>query len=115
MGACQACHIDEHRVLNPKRPEAGHAAPLQILLFGVMAVEIKRKAPRAHTVLELVRKRWGHIANVVRATCPSLRPLSWRMQLSSHTIHRRVILPSMSELVRKRWGHIANMMRPPIT
>ena len=31
-----------------------------------MAVEIKRKAPRAHTVLELVRKRWGHVANVVR-------------------------------------------------
>ena len=40
--------------------------PPQILLFGVMAVEIKRKAPRAHTVLELVRKRWGHAANVVR-------------------------------------------------
>ena len=39
---------------------------LQILLFGVMAVEIKRKAPRAHTVLELVRKRWGHVANIVR-------------------------------------------------
>ncbi len=38
----------------------------QILLFGVMAVEIKRKAPRAHTVLELVRKRWGHVANIVR-------------------------------------------------
>lgn len=40
-------------------------AVLQILLFGVMAVEIKRKAPRAHTVLELVRKRWGHVANIV--------------------------------------------------
>ena len=52
------------------------AAPLQILLFGVMAVEIKRKAPRAHTVLELVRKRWGHVANVVCPSCPSCRPLS---------------------------------------
>ncbi len=43
------------------------AGGLQILLFGVMAVEIKRKAPRAHTVLELVRKRWGHVANIVRS------------------------------------------------
>ena len=43
---------------------------LQILLFGVMAVEIKRKAPRAHTVLELVRKRWGHVANIVRPCFP---------------------------------------------
>ena len=39
---------------------------VQILLFGVMAIEIKRKAPRAHTVLELVRKRWGNTANWVR-------------------------------------------------
>ena len=35
-----------------------------------MAVEIKRKAPRAHTVLELVRKRWGHVANVVSPLSP---------------------------------------------
>ena len=47
-----------------------------------MAVEIKRKAPRAHTVLELVRKRWGHVANVVRPSCPPFQRLSWRMHLS---------------------------------
>ena len=28
-------------------------ATVQILLFGIMAIEIKRKAPRAHTVLEV--------------------------------------------------------------
>ena len=39
---------------------------VQILLFGVMAIEIKRKAPRAHTVLELVRLRRGNLANFVR-------------------------------------------------
>jgi hypothetical protein len=39
---------------------------VQILLFGIMAIELKRRAPRAHTVLELVRKRWGHVANWVR-------------------------------------------------
>ena len=49
---------------------------IQILLFGVMAIEIKRKAPRAHTVLELVRKRWGHTANWVRGP-PALSDDPW--------------------------------------
>ncbi|CAL8465288.1 g4823 [Coccomyxa elongata] len=40
-------------------------AVVQILIFGIMAIEIKRKAPKAHTVLELVRQRWGHTANWV--------------------------------------------------
>ena len=54
----------------------------QILLFGVMAVEIKRKAPRAHTVLELVRKRWGHAANIV---CPASIPHPlWQIRVSAH-------------------------------
>lgn len=30
---------------------------LQVLLFGVMAIEIKRKAPAAHTICEIVRAR----------------------------------------------------------
>ena len=29
----------------------------QVLLFGVMAIEIKRKAPYAHTVCEIVKAR----------------------------------------------------------
>ncbi|CAL9756578.1 unnamed protein product [Musa acuminata subsp. burmannicoides] len=40
-------------------------ATIQVLLFGVMAIEIKRKAPRAHTVCEIVRARWGTAAHVV--------------------------------------------------
>lgn len=40
-------------------------AAVQILLFGIVAMEIKRRAPKAHTVLELVRRRWGHLANFV--------------------------------------------------
>ena len=59
---------------------------LQILLFGVMAVEIKRKAPRAHTVLELVRKRWGHVANIVRHCFPL--PFA----VDEYNLHRMVIL-----------------------
>ncbi|KAL6985601.1 urea active transporter [Sarracenia purpurea var. burkii] len=30
----------------------------QVLLFGVMAIEIKRKAPNAHTVCEIVKARY---------------------------------------------------------
>jgi len=57
---------------------------LQILLFGVMAVEIKRKAPRAHTVLELVRKRWGHAANIVRIFRIALSDISLHTPLNVH-------------------------------
>ncbi|XP_066320739.1 urea-proton symporter DUR3-like [Miscanthus floridulus] len=40
-------------------------ATIQVLLFGVMAIEIKRKAPNAHTVCEIVRARWGREAHAV--------------------------------------------------
>ncbi|CAI9095059.1 OLC1v1030916C1 [Oldenlandia corymbosa var. corymbosa] len=40
-------------------------ATIQVLLFGVMAIEIKRKAPHAHTVCEIVRARWGTAAHLV--------------------------------------------------
>merc|ERR1719399_285836 len=34
-------------------------ATIQILLFGILAIEIKRRAPHAHTLCELVNARWG--------------------------------------------------------
>ncbi|QCD90916.1 solute:Na+ symporter [Vigna unguiculata] len=40
-------------------------ATIQVLLFGIMAIEIKRKAPHAHTVCEIVKARWGTSAHVV--------------------------------------------------
>ncbi|KAL9683356.1 hypothetical protein QQ045_015177 [Rhodiola kirilowii] len=40
-------------------------ATIQVLLFGIMAIEIKRKAPHAHTVCEIVKARWGTAAHVV--------------------------------------------------
>lgn len=40
-------------------------ATVQVLLFGVLAIEIKRKAPAAHTICEIVRARWGQKAHVV--------------------------------------------------
>jgi len=39
-------------------------ASVQILLFGILAIEIKRKAPNAHTFLEMVDVRWGKNAHI---------------------------------------------------
>ncbi|TVU51316.1 hypothetical protein EJB05_02732, partial [Eragrostis curvula] len=40
-------------------------ATIQVVLFGVIAIEVKRKAPNAHAVCEIVRARWGTVAHVV--------------------------------------------------
>ena len=40
-------------------------ATVQILLFGILAIEIKRRAPKAHTFLEIVKVRWGTTAHMV--------------------------------------------------
>merc|ERR1719329_1719494 len=39
-------------------------ATIQILLFGILAIEVKRKAPNAHTFLEMVDVRWGKCAHL---------------------------------------------------
>lgn len=36
-----------------------------MLLFAILAVEIKRKAPTTHTCLEIVQARWGTPAHLV--------------------------------------------------
>lgn len=46
-------------------------ATIQILLFGCLAIEIKRKAPTAHTMLEIIRARWGTLAHIVSVACLS--------------------------------------------
>ncbi|GLC42948.1 hypothetical protein PLESTB_000288800 [Pleodorina starrii] len=40
-------------------------ATVQVLLFAILAVEIKRKAPTIHTFLEIIRCRWGTTAHVI--------------------------------------------------
>ncbi|PNH09887.1 Urea-proton symporter DUR3 [Tetrabaena socialis] len=40
-------------------------ATVQVLLFAILAVEIKRKAPTIHTFLEIIRCRWGTTAHIV--------------------------------------------------
>ncbi|KAL3698886.1 hypothetical protein R1sor_012962 [Riccia sorocarpa] len=38
---------------------------IQMIVFAILALELKRKAPKAHTVIELIRIRWGHFAALV--------------------------------------------------
>jgi len=40
-------------------------ASIQVLLFGILAIELKRKAPNAHTFLEIIRARYGGAAHRV--------------------------------------------------
>ncbi|MGI9565985.1 MAG: sodium:solute symporter family protein [Nitrosopumilus sp.] len=40
-------------------------ASIQVLLFGILAIELKRKAPNAHTFLEIIRARYGNGAHRV--------------------------------------------------
>lgn len=40
-------------------------ATVQILLFGVMAVQIKRRAWTSHTIAEIIRARWGQTCHII--------------------------------------------------
>ena len=39
-------------------------ATIQVLLFAILAIEIKRKCPAIHTMLEIVQARWGPPAHL---------------------------------------------------
>lgn len=39
-------------------------ATIQVLLFGVLAINLKKVAPSAHTVAEIVNARWGRNAHI---------------------------------------------------
>jgi hypothetical protein len=40
-------------------------ATIQILLFGIIAIEVKRRAPAAHTFCEIIKLRWGTCAHII--------------------------------------------------
>lgn len=62
---CSTCLLSvslRHHHLCLCRYAAG--ATIQVVLFGLLAIEIKRKAPTAHTVLEIINARWGRRAHL---------------------------------------------------
>jgi len=40
-------------------------ATIQVLLFGILAIQVKRYAPHAHTICEIIDARWGATAHKV--------------------------------------------------
>ena len=40
-------------------------ASIQVLLFGILAIQLKRKAPNSHTFLEIIRARYGNASHKV--------------------------------------------------
>jgi SSS family transporter len=40
-------------------------ATIQVLLFAILAIQVKRRAPNAHTFLEIIRARYGNTAHKV--------------------------------------------------
>jgi Na+/proline symporter len=53
----------EYGVSGPYWYAAG--ATIQVLLFAILAVEVKRKAPKAHTYPEIIRARYGGTAHII--------------------------------------------------
>ena len=43
-------------------------ATVQILLFATLAIELKRRAPNAHTFLEVIKARYGVVTHAVYLT-----------------------------------------------
>jgi SSS family transporter len=39
-------------------------ATIQVILFGILAIEVKRRAPTAHTFCEIIKARWGTGAHI---------------------------------------------------
>ena len=93
VSTCHQQSIDKRKSIDlqldcsSRRYSAG--AVLQIMLFGIMAIQIKRKAPNCHTILEVVRLRWGKAAHLVGILFPHLKTLTSLPSLlpSTHSSH----------------------------
>lgn len=70
----------------------GTGACVQILLFGILSIEIKRKAPRAHTVCEIIGARYA-----TRIVCSVDIIVFYYHSIDSYTMH-----------TYKRWGPAAH-------
>lgn len=59
-------HELDHPMLINRRYASG--ATVQVILFATLAIELKRKAPNAHTFLEVIRARYGAVTHGVFIT-----------------------------------------------
>ena len=57
-----------HHICTNQYHRYASGATVQILLFATLAIELKRRAPNAHTFLEVVHARYGTITHFVYIT-----------------------------------------------
>jgi urea-proton symporter len=58
--------LDQNSLFSPNQYyRYASGATVQILLFATLAIELKRRAPNAHTFLEVIRARYGKVTHVV--------------------------------------------------
>lgn len=49
---------------SPSQFRYASGATIQVLLFGIIAISLKKVAPSAHTMCEIVNARWGRTAHI---------------------------------------------------
>jgi urea-proton symporter len=59
-------------------------ATVQIILFATLAIELKRRAPNAHTFLEVVKARYGTITHIVFLIFGLMTNVSWQSYLGPY-------------------------------
>lgn len=63
VSACAYLHLERPFISSTRRFGAG--CIVQISFFAFLAIQSKQKAPRAHTLLEIIRTRYGKAAHIV--------------------------------------------------
>ena len=83
-------------------------ATVQILLFATLAIELKRKAPNAHTFLEIIRARYGvyaHLVYIVFGLMTNILVTAMVSSLPSGRLDTLSSLAASSSLVEVRLLH----------
>lgn len=78
-------------------------ATVQIILFATIAIELKRRAPNAHTFLEVIRARYGAVTHIVFMV----------FGLFTSMFNLDIIGPLSMRCGRSQYGIFANMSLYP--
>lgn len=84
-------------------------ATVQILLFATLAIEMKRRAPNAHTFLEVIRARYGvyaHLVFTVFALMTNVLVTAMVRDSALWSLHDTDLLHSYSQ-AEVLWSHLS--------
>ena len=83
-------------------------ATVQILLFATLAIELKRRAPNAHTFLEVIRARYGTYAHITFMVFGLLTNI-----LYASGTHKQLLLLTDEQLVLRPCSSLAVLLSSP--